>query len=177
MYQSNLDDLRDYILTANDYFDKGFSDVYQDEKTGIIHNDEPVFPNDDFGAYFYLRLPKAVSFDYSDRYLISDCARGIGMKATVILVACVRGADSSVLMDNLLLTLRNYVGVDMAIKAAIFNKIEVVMQELSKVKDNDLIAALQKVNEDYTMVSITFETTKILMPEKITCIVDPCKAC
>lgn len=174
--------MRDFILENNTYFNKGYSEVYQDDITGVIYgfeNGTPkhIFPNDGDGDYFYLRLPKSVSFDYNSHYKIDDCQAGLGLKTSVILVACVRDADSSKLFNNLIITLRNYKTVDMSIKTGLFQSVEVIMQELSKVSPETKIEALKTHDGSYTIVSLTLEATVALMPRNIDCIINPCKSC
>lgn len=179
MYQSDLNGIAEHILQYNTYFNVGYADVYQDDKTGIIHNNEVIFPNDTLGDYFYLRLPKSVSFDYNARYNVNDCDKGVALKSNVILVACVRGADSTKLIDNLIITLRNYNPdhIEINIKSCIFNTVEVIMQELNKLKEEDLLTALKNVDEKYCIVSVSFDTTIQLLPRALGCIQDPCKDC
>lgn len=179
MFQSELNTISQFIIDNNPYFDKGYADVYQDDKTGIVHGDEAVFPADNLGNYFYLRLPKQTGFDTSDFYKINDCNGGLGLKASIVLVACVKDADPDKLIENLIITLRNYSsGVVINFKSLCFNGVEVIMTELAKLKPEDLIAALQRFDKmAQTIVSVTFEMTTAVTPKNLDCIVEPCKDC
>jgi hypothetical protein len=178
VYQTDLNNIRDFILENNPYLNEGFADVYQDETTGYIHaSNKVVFPADERGDYFYLRLPKAVGFNYNNQYDITDCQKGFALRTPVILVACMRDADNSKLQENLLVTLSNYKVVNLRFTGAIFNKIDVALQELSKIKVENQVAALENIDLNYTMVSIHFEVEMQYMPKKLNCITNPCKEC
>lgn len=171
MYNDKLIQIKDYILETNLYFDRGFSDVYLDEKRGIVHNNNVVFPMDTLGNYFYLRLPSVVRFTTRPQDKISDCLYGFSINAPVILVAVVKDADADKLMTNLLSTLASQ---SVSIQSAIFESASVVLQELARTKTEIQDAALARIGK-HTIVSISFTLDSQFIPSN--CIVNPCKEC
>src|SRR5690348_360746 len=131
MLQHKLYDLKQYILKYNTYFDMAFDNVYQDEQTGYISDgSQIIFPADNFGAYFYLRNLANGSFDNNSIYKLSDTANGIGVKANVTLVACMRNADSDRLLDNVIDTIRHYIKENIQLVSFLMQTSLVVSQEL-----------------------------------------------
>lgn len=171
MLKSTVDSIKDYIIQYNPYFKKGYSDVYLDEKTGIIHNSKPIFPADNLGDYFYLRLPNKVQFDYAREFQISDCISGAGIRASVILVAVVKDADPDKLIQNLVNTLQTYQNVN--VNSAIYLTEDVIIQELAKTSEETIMAALQRMKS--TIVSLTFTILTPYQFKKLSCIENPCK--
>lgn len=170
MIQPALIALKNYILTANPYFNTGFDDVYMDETKGVVGNDLPVFPNDKIGDYFYLRLPSQVRFNYTAASAISDCANTPNIEAELMLVACVRKADASILMTNLTNTISMY-NDSARFTNARYRSEDVVLQELGRMKKENTEAALARLG-NHTIVSLSFVLS---VPFTLTkCITDPC---
>lgn len=174
MLKSKLTALKDFILEHNTYLSKGYDNVYMDQKVGLIHDGEPVFPADNLGDYFYLRLPERMTFDYNGLYKASDCGNEPGIAAQMILVACVRKASPDNLILNLASTLNKFKEAEIKITGALFESEAVLLQELAKMKDENVFAALQKLDKDYTIVSIGFTITASFDFIKLNCIVNPC---
>lgn len=168
MYKAALSDIRDKILTANTYFAQGFSDVYSDNTKGIVNAEAIVFPSDTLGNYFYLRLPKSITFN-----------NGLGdltPTMSIILVAIVRDADADKLLTNLLQTLLNQCQ-SVGITAANVIREDVLRTELQGILDaKGIEAALARLN-NFTLVSVSFTYATEIMKKPLTCIVNPCKAC
>lgn len=177
MLKEKITRLKDFILSKNPYFDTGFDDVYQDETTGIVANDLPVFPADHLGNYFYLRLPQNVSFDNSSYQQVADCITGIGVQSLIYLIACMRGADADHLMTNLVNTLQAYQSDQITFRGAIYQPQAVVLQELSRLSQAEKSAALQKLGKDYCIVSISFQLTVPFQFTQSRCFTNPCASC
>lgn len=178
MFQDRLDDITAYIMEHNTYFNVGFSNVYLDEKTGFVANDGvtkiPVFPADELGDYFYLRLPNNVAFVSDAKYSFSNCITGLGIRSTVILVACIKTNGSDKLLENIVVTLRNYSKADIVLRSAIYQKDIVTLQELSKISESEQDAALQRLGDYGSIVSVTFDITENVLSHKLSCIEPPC---
>lgn len=178
MLKGKLDGLKEHILQYNPYFNNAFADVIQDDTTGIVHNGKPIFPNDTLGDYFYLRLPSNVQFEYAPIYNISTSINGVGLRSNIVLVACMRNADPDKLLSNLVNTIQSYQTEYVRFTGAIYESDGVLLQELSKIKDKENIeAALQRLGNDYTLVSIIFQYTFPFTFQKPICITEPCKTC
>lgn len=173
MYNQELTDIKNAILQYNTYFDKGFTGVYQDERKGIVHNENVIFPMDTLGNYFYLRLPSVVRFTTRPQDKISDCLYGMSVNAPIILVAVVKDADPDKLVKNLLYTLAT---MNVSIQSAVFDSASVVLQELSRVSSSVQDAALARIS-NHTIVSIAFTLDSVFIPQKLNCITNPCKEC
>lgn len=170
MIQSSLTALKDYILTKNTYFHKGFDNVYMDEKTGIIAGDgSEVFPNDTIGNYFYLRLPNQSRFDYTQAARISDCTNTPNIVSEITLVACIIKGSEDKLMSNILNTLSKY-NADVRFITCMYRKEDVVSRELARLSKENILAALSRVKGTVVSVSFTMSTNFQLSK----CIVDPC---
>lgn len=174
MIQGDLKHLRDFVIRYNPLFQRGYETAYQDEQTGIIHSDRmEIFPNDTLGNYFYFRLPKNYGFVEGSFFANDDCARGLGMATPIIMVACVRNADADKLLFNLINTISLFDTASVKINSAIGNSIAVIQQELSKIKKENLDAAKQRLDMDYTIVSITFTYTKSFEFTELHCLQNP----
>lgn len=175
MLRSNLARLKDFILQYNPYFNQGFDDVVMDETTGIVHNNQPVFPADEYGDYFYLRHV-STRFDTGSQYQVSECIKGFGLQANLVLVACMRDADPDKLQSNLFNTLSAY-PVQIRLNDALFLSEQVLLKELARVKAENVAAALQRLDPGYTIVSIDFSLTELFNTTSLRCFETPCKSC
>jgi hypothetical protein len=166
--------LVEHILTTNTYFDNGFDDVYQDETTGLVENGEPVFPADNHGRYFYLRLPNNIRFDYSAQFTLDECSNSPGKIYDVILVACVADVNAEGLLNNLLSALSSY-QERITLQSASIQGNVVINQELSFMSKDDREAALKRKPDNLTIVSISFSYIKETLLTN--CITEPCSTC
>lgn len=173
-----LEQIKDFILLKNTYFDKGYSGVYQTDE-GILEGQKVLFPADELGDYFYLRQPNIMRFDYTNIMRVNDCDNPAGLAADIILVACMRQADSDVLLDNLVQTLMHVSinGVGLKLTGMIMKNEFVVQQELRLLKKDVIDKALQNMGKDYAIVSVQFTLTKVIKPKKLSCIEKPCIEC
>lgn len=165
--------LEDYIMEYNKYFVESFYKVSMDPKGYIMFGDSPVFPADEFGNYFYLRIPNNYQFDYDKQYILHEGDSNIGIKIPVILIACVHGGDPDVLLENLITTLQQYQPDDIKFTSATSQKEIVIAQELAKIKKENLEAAQQKIDPDYALASISFTFTTPYEFKNLNCIKAP----
>lgn len=174
MLQQQLVKLKDFILTNNPYLNTGYSEVYQDVETGHIASAKKiVFPADNEGDYFYLRLPNQLAFDYNPAYNVTGSQSGVALAAKITLVACMRKANADKLCENLINTIRNY-PQDLKLTGAIYQPEDVVMQELGKVKKEVMIEALKKLPSNMAIVSISFILVDPMGYQPLKCITSPC---
>lgn len=175
MLNTQIETLKDYIIQYNPYFNNGYTGVVLNEKTGMVHNNEPVFPMDTLGDYFYLRTEDGLRFDFNEQFRISDCIAPTGVTASMVLVACVNNADADKLLNNLTNTILAYTASNIRLRSAIFESDDVVLQELRKMQAESIDAALQRLKSSYTIVSIKFEISDRYNFQKPSCNVNPCK--
>ncbi len=179
MLKQKLADLKDFILLHNPYFDKGFSDVIQDDENGIINNNfEPVFPNDIFGNYFYLRIPQKMQFDYNNAYNMGDNWLGVGVLSRIILVAYAKNSSPDLLIENLITTIGRYQEINHRLLSATYQADTVIIQEMSGVKDKGNVKkALQNFDINTALISIEFNVDIPFVFQQLKCITNPCKTC
>lgn len=176
LLQQQLTNLRDFILTNNTYFDNGFDYVTQDGISGYVAtNDKPVFPADDLGNYFYLRLPNQLGFDYNEIYKVSDCGGGVGVSYNVILVALVVDANTELLLQNMLTTLGNYNQNNIKMTKILIHSEDVVSQELAKIDKSEIESAAQRIPLNSALCSVHFTFTVPYIYQKLSCITNPCE--
>lgn len=168
-----FDGLLEHIHDLNEYFDKGYEGVYQDENTGIVHEQQPVFPADNLGDYFYLRLPDSVTFEYGDAYNNEEGANKPAKLYNLVLVACVKNADPDKLINNMIVSLSKFKR-DVTIQSAVIESEKVIQQELAFMSEDNRTRALQNKPENLTIISVSFSFVEETL---IDCIVKPCKDC
>jgi len=167
----------DFIKENNTYFDKYFPFAEQDEIIGVVNDGyERIFPSDEYGNYFYIRYPHTAQFDTSNSNVIADMAGSIGIKYDLVLVSCVRDADETLLLENLLSTLANYCKGNFRYTKANWGA-GAILQELIKIPDSDRVNALQRLPENMQVVSISFTYTIPYVYKALRCIQNPCKNC
>lgn len=172
MLKSSIENIKTAILERNTYFQNGFCNVYQNEDKGIvISGDKPVFPAD-LGNYFYLRLPKNVSFTNGGNYAIADTIKGIGLNAEITLVACVKDADNDKLLTNLVNTLQALCDENISLTNAIYNSNEVIKQELAFMSKKSRDKALSNLPRNLSIVSVSFTYSTSFTFNN--CITNPC---
>jgi len=175
LLHQQLTKLRDFILTYNTYFDNGFDYVTQDGVTGYVANNEmQVFPADNFGNYFYLRLPNQLGFDYSELYKVSDCGGGVGVTYNIILVALVIDGDTEILVQNILTTLGNYNQNNIQMTKILIHAEDVISQELAKIDKSEIQSAVQRVPYNSSLCSVHFKFTVPYVYQSLSCIINPC---
>ncbi len=179
MLKQKLADLKDNILLNNPYFDKGFTDVVQDDETGVINdNNQPIFPNDIFGNYFYLRIPQQAQFNYTPDSSMGDNNLGIRVDSKIFLIAMMKNAAADILIENLITTLGRYQPVNIRLIGATYQADTIIKQEMAGVKEKGNIQkALQTFQLDWTLVSIQFNISIPFVFQQLKCLTNPCKTC
>lgn len=175
MLKASIENIKDYILENNTYFNNGFCNVYQNEEVGVVlSGNVPVFPAD-FGNYFYLRLPNNVSFNDGTYYGIADSLKGVGLVAQIVLVAVYKDGNSDLLLTNLVNTIQSKCGENIELTSASYIAEEVIKQELAFMPEESRIKALQNLPKDLSIVSLSFTYS---IPFTYTrCIEAPCPTC
>lgn len=177
MLQQILTELKDYVLEKNNYLLQGYSNVYTDEQTGIVHEGKAIFPGDNMGNYFYLRMASPLSFDYDKVYNLADTINGVGLRTQANLVASVKNADNGKLLANMVNTIRAYQRCHIKFTNALCQPEAVVMQELAKVDRSLLLGALQRTKYNDALVSVSFIITIPFQFIQTDCLTNPCKTC
>lgn len=175
MFQDSLNNIATHIMEYNPYFDEGHPYVWLDPLKGFVGDDNIVFPRDSKGSFFYLRVNNGVTFEYSNQYKFSDCVDGIAAREEVVLVAVVKNGSAEIVVRNMINTLRNYRTQKLTLRRAIYQKEEVVLQELAQLNEQGREAALKRLPQNSATVSVTFEMLEIALDYKLNCILDPCK--
>jgi hypothetical protein len=177
MLQQQLTKIKDFILQYNSYYDKGYDSVVMDDFTGQINNgDETIFPADNVGNFFYLRLPNDLIPDYqlppiADNYL------SIGVAYNIILVAYMDNGDSSKMLENLITTLGRYQDEQLKMTKLSCNIDSIVKKELFNMGKENLNAAIQRFPNGFGLCSISFTFTIPFVFQKLTCLEKPCLNC
>jgi hypothetical protein len=169
--------LRDFILQYNPYYTTGFANVLQYDNGLVATTGQAVFPADNLGNYFYLRMPNQVQVDNSPAYTIADNGLGIGLQYNVVLVACMLDGNAECMITNLLTTLMRYHNEPLRITTVLPNAEDVIFQELSKVNEATAINAVKNLPEKLTICSIHFTFTIPFVPQQLGCLSTPCKNC
>ncbi len=172
MIKETLEAVKDFILSANPYFQKGIAGVTINEAGKVVKN-EIVFPNDTFGDYFYVRQATKSTFETGSYDKITDCDNGQSLRTDIYIIACVKNADADKLISNLVLTMQKY--PDVRPLAIIADSDGVIAQELSQASKVNKQAALARIG-DYTIVSLQVNVaTRVLPFKSLTCIENPCQ--
>lgn len=178
----NIDTIafKDYILSKNTYFDKGYANAFKDENTsGIYVRDNSslisLFPNDRLGNYFYLRNDTTLQFTLRAQENLTDFGLGrLGFldTMTVYLVAIVKNADVHTIINNLRNTAMMYNKISVVPISAIWNREQIVIEELRGLEPAEIAGTLQRLKNEI-IVRLQFTISNVFAPSK--CIDNPCK--
>jgi hypothetical protein len=166
--KAKLQHIANYVLAQNTYFNSGYADVYKNTEGQILSGETPVFPADNLGDYFYLRLPNNVTFLTTPG--LDDCTPGYDVRGEVTLVAVVTNADADALLHNLVNTMQRY-GREVSLTRGVYQREVVILQELDK---ENAIRALGNLDIDTTIVSLSFNLVNNV---SLNCITNPCQTC
>lgn len=173
MIKETLDGIRDFILSTNTYFSKGYTDVFVNQAGQIGNDKEIVFPSDYRGNYFYIRTAGNSPFSQNANNRMSDCSIALSLGLNCILVATMKGADKYRLSENLIYTLQKYTNNNLLLSNITLDKEDVILSELSGAGEDVQVEALKR-SGDYTIVSIAFSTNIVFSPKDLSCIQNPC---
>lgn len=171
----------DCILKNNQYFCKGYCNVYQDVNTFQILTSENneykvVFPNDSLGDYFFLRNTGEINFEANVIDRISDCSdSGYDSRISVTLIAIMDDADPDTLLTNLISTIQNCGNFRTTLLSASTNMSNIISLQLKGMNKSDIDATLQRMKQ--TIVSVTFNIVDAIQLINPSCIQNPCKSC
>jgi hypothetical protein len=182
MWNQRLHQLKDYILANNTYLTAGFASAWWDSFSHKLlsfdgkGNKTTVFPVDNLGDYFYLRMPSAVKVIEDPTQAMGQCTVGYRSSGEVILVCMMRDGCPDKLMTNLISTIQRFDPAYLRIKNAVYQNEFVIAQEFGK--DEKLIeAAMQRVKNSFTFVSITIGLELPIQYINQSCITKPCRTC
>lgn len=166
MTTKDLENLRDFILAKNTYFQVGFANAFKVRSLGSANNGLifsraksgdliAVSPQDTFGNYFYMRNDEGII-----RVPTTPIAGTKQMFKDTIkinLVAILKQGDPMAVMDNITNTLGMYKDCTTNATGLSYNwnREQIIVDELSGVKDDDIAAALQRLGE-HTIMRMTF---------------------
>lgn len=177
MIRESLAAIKAHVLDYNTYFDRGYDDVELNTTRGfVVSGETAVFPADNLGDYFYLRLPDNISFSNGNAYRVTDCANAAGGNINLVLVAVVKNSDPVKVMENMIYTIQR-LGDEVRITAATIDSAATILQELGKLPKANQLKALSDWNSRDAAISVTFTLTLTYEPRKKDCIVDPCLTC
>lgn len=180
MTAQQFEDLKDFILARNTYFNKGYANAFRDDNGLVMVQQKkqlvPVSVNDKLGNYFYMRLDGDISINPTSGLKVKDANGGLGYydSARVQLVAFMKDADEYILINNLRTTVTGYSGISCVPVGANLIRESIIRAEHSGVATNDVQAMLQRL-KNLTVVRLTIEITAV---QGETCtIYNPCKTC
>lgn len=178
MLQQDFEQLKDFILGRNTYFQKGYANAYKDDTTHAVwvkqgKDMQCIIPADNQGNYFYLRNDAWVKHEVKEPERLTDTGtQRLTFLDTmsVQLVAVVNNADAYQLIENLRNTAMMYPFMSVMPVTSSWNREQVVATELAKMPVDDINAALQRL-KDETIVRLSLSVTKIFIPAN--CITEP----
>lgn len=178
MQQNDFEQLKDFVLQKNPYFNFGFTNAVSEKGTVYMQcNNErrALLPADDLSNYFYLRQDALIKHEaqYPSRATDNHTQRLSFLDAAIVyLVAIVKDADALALVDNLRNTAMMFELMNAQPLSSAFNREKIIAEELTGAKANDVSAVLQRLKSE-TVVKLTLQVSKIFIPSE--CIVNPCK--
>lgn len=181
MTKGRLNELKEHLLRQHPYFNSAFSDVVKSTK-GIVHTNEygkreEIFPADNLGDYFYLRMDTSGNISYEPRFTLSTATVGIGAVSSVFLVACVKDADPDILLENLINSIRTFQPDNIRLTRFLIQPEYVILQELQGVGEEATNEALKRLRPDFTIVSVSLSLSFPIQFKKHTCYEKPCRQC
>jgi hypothetical protein len=171
MLHQDFEQLKDFILARNNYFNKGYANAFKDTATNAVcikqgGDMQVLLPNDTLGNYCYLRSDQQLKYEaqFVERATDNNAQRlTFTDTVTVYLVAIVKDADPHLLLQNLRNTVMMYTALNVVPVAGNYNREQVVAEELSRMKHEDVSAALQRL-KDETIIKLTLSVSKSFIP-------------
>lgn len=172
---------KDFILSKNTYFNKGYANAFKDSVSNypLARNEsgdlDIVFPQDTEGAYFYIRNNEGIKH-IPDSKLADTGVNRISFWDSIVIevVAVMRNADAYTIANNLRNTAMWYSGMDVVPVATNWNREQIVIDEMRGCEEEDIAKALKNLS-NHTIVRVQMVVKKTYTPTK--CITDPCKDC
>jgi hypothetical protein len=177
MLPQHFENLKEFILSKNAIFHKGFANAYRDELRNAIYARTEqeliaVLPNDSLGNYFYLRHEDTIQHEALQAERLADSGSGrlsFLDIATIQLVAMADKACAYTMVENLRNTLMMYEGMNAQPTSSLVESSKVIMAELPR--NEQQLAILQRLKNE-TIVRITIKATTLFTPSN--CINNPC---
>lgn len=176
MYSSQIEALKNNILSKNTYFNGGYANAVKNNK-GVYADKTTkekiaVFPNDRLGNYFYIRLEQNASFAGSNRFAVDCGSLGTMVNIRAFIIAVVKKADSEILVANLIASIKeaNHQAV---LNDMNWNREFIANDEMSEMEEKDRNAILQRL-KDETIVRVSFTYPVEILFKKSDCIINPC---
>lgn len=178
MIQDDFEQLKDFILLKNKYFQRGFANAYKDDVTNDVwvkdgKDMKKLLPADSMGNYFYMRNEAWLKHEAKEPERLTDTG---SQRLTFLdtmnlqLVAIVNNADAYLLIENLRNTALMYEKLNVVPVTSSWNREQVVATELSKMKIGDVHAALQRLKNE-TIIRLSLSVSKMFIPAN--CITEP----
>jgi len=185
MELTDLEALKDYILAQNPYFQKGFANAFKvrnvgsDSNSKVFSRDKSgdlvvVSPQDTFGNYFYLKNETGIT--YRAAYAITGTDTVYEETINIAFVAFLKEGDNMKVANNIKNTLMMYnkCSVRAIPVNVVWNREQIIIEELAGISDDDIAAALQRLGS-WTVVKLNFQFIK---PSEVSrCIEDICSVC
>lgn len=185
MTLTDLEALKDYILAQNTYFQTGWANAFKVRNVGSNNNGLvmartksgdliPVSPQDTWGNYFYMRNETGIV--YRAAGALTNKITIYEQSLNISLVAYLKEGDMMKINNNLINTLMKYNNCldRTAPIQTIWNREQVIIEELSGLRDDDIAATLQRL-KDWVIVKLNFVFQSIYTPNL--CIEDICADC
>jgi len=180
MQKNDFEKLVAYILQRNAYLSKGFANAYRDNASGNVMVDKGsdklvLLPADTLGNYCYLRNDTQMKHVAIEAQRLSDTGTQrlvFNDAMTAYLVVSVKNADAYQLLENLKNTCMAYPEMNVVPVGSQWNREQVLTDELSGIKPDDLRASLQRLKNE-TIVKLQLSISKEYIPSN--CIVNPIK--
>lgn len=185
MTPQDLENLKDYILEKNIYFQVGYANAFKNknigsDSNGIIFSRQKsgdllaVSPQDTFGNYFYMRNEEG--FQRVPTTPIAGTKQMFKDTMKIWFVAFLREGDPMIVVDNITNTLGMYDGCNTNTQGLSYNwnREQIIIDELSGIKDDDIAAALQRLG-GFTVVRLNFSIYKLSTVNN--CIKPICTTC
>ncbi len=178
MTKADFEQMAQYILQYNDCFVRGFANAYKDNATNTVWVKDGtdlkcLLPADVYGGYFYLRNDTTIKHEALPQERVTDSGtqRLVFLDSiTLYLVAIVKDADEFQLIEDLRNTCMSYDSMNVVPVSSNWNAEQVLAEELAKMKQEDIQAALQRLKNE-TIIKLTLNVTKPFVPND--CITKP----
>lgn len=173
-------ELKDYILSKNTYFDKGYANAFKDSNSNypmarMESGDlNIVFPQDIDGNYFYLRDSAGVQYQIRDGLELSACDGAVFSDNIDLFMVCVmKEVEPYILLENIRNTVLSYSKMRVVPVGARWNREQITIDEMAGCDETDIAAALQRWDKQ-SVVRLQLRITKKWTQNSCP-IVNPCK--
>lgn len=180
----DFQELADFILLKNPYFQKGFANAFKENVTNTVLSRQKsgdlliVSPQDSYGNYFYIRndegivhVPKSGTSTYGAGHTnYQDTMR-------INIVGIIKDGDPLLVTDNIINTISMYKpGTDTMLQliSSNWNREQIIISELAGMSQDDIAGALQRLGR-HLVFRTTCNFSKMRFPTS--CINPICPPC